>query len=180
MNVKELRAVMQEAFRTEGMEERQLIPKAPKAWSLPDGNIIRFFQPHAYRLPWGYVYSGAVGIEIPSLRQWLRDNKGGAEGIFHSCFVSYSIANEDVLGNFMIEHGKPVPADLWAGLLKDRLEKIPTTLDGLISTYWRNKEELGWLAHPYERHSWEFLLKWNDDPDPTLKVPYMLPDGRIA
>jgi len=37
-----------------------------------------------------------------------------------------------------------------------------------------------WLAHPHERHAWEFLLKWHDDPDPALNVPKMRPDGRIA
>lgn len=180
MNVKELGAIMQAALQREGLEARQIIAKAPKAWSLPTDDLIRFFQPHAYRRPWGFVYSGAIGIEIPALRQWLRANKSGEEGIFHSCFVSYLIVNEDVFRGFMVTHEEPAPTDLWAGLLKDRLEQIPATLAGLITAYRRNKEELGWLAHPNERHAWDFLLRWHGDPSPALHVPSMQPDGRIA
>jgi len=143
MNVKELRTIMQAALQQEGLESRQIVPKTPKAWALPADDIIRFFQPHVYRRPWGFVYSGAVGVEVPALREWLHANKRGDEGIFHSCFISYLIVNEDVLRGFMVTHDAPVPTDLWAGLLKDRLEQIPTTLVGLIAAYRRNKEELG-------------------------------------
>lgn len=171
---------METAFRDEGLQERQLFRKGPKVWSLPGGDIIRFFWPHAYRRPWGFVYSGAIGIEIPTLRKWLGDHKPNREAIFQSCFVSYLIANEDVLGGFMVEHGKPPPTDLWAGLLKDRLLRVPSTLDELTEAYRRNKEELGWLAHPHERDAWDFLLKWQDNPDPGLHVPRMLPNGQIV
>lgn len=171
MNVKELGTMMQAAFQREGLEARQIFPKAPKAWSLPAEDIVRFFRPHAYRRPWGFGYSGSIGIEVPALRQWLRGYKAREEGVFHSCFISYLIVNENVLQGFTVTHGEPVPTDLWAGLLKDRLERIPETLADLIATYRRNKEELGWLAHPYERHAWEFLLKWHDNPDPALHVP---------
>lgn len=172
---------METAFREEGLEERQLFPKAPKVWSLPAGDITRFFWPHAYRRPWGFRYSGAIGVEIPALRSWLREHKPGPEaGIFHFCFVSYLIINEDVLNKFVIEHGKAIPFDLWAGLLKDRLVRVPPTLDSLVAAYERNKEELGWLAHPNQRHAWDFLLKWRDNPTPSLRVPKMLLDGRIV
>lgn len=180
MNVAELKFIMNGALRQEGLQERKLVPKRPKVWSLPGGDILRFFWPHTYRKPWGFVYSGSIGVEIPSLRQWLRQHKPGNQvGIFHTCFVGYLIINEDILGEFMVEHGEPVPSDLWAGLLKDRLEKVPSSLTDLIAAYQRNKEELGWLAHPHDRHAWEFLLKWFEDPDPSLHVPQMLPNGRI-
>lgn len=171
MNVKEFRAIMQVAFEREGLEARQIVPKAPKAWFLPADDIIRFFQPHAYRRPWGFVYSGAIGIEIPALRQWLRTYKAGEEGIFQSCFISYLIVNEDAFRGFMVAHDEPVPSNLWAGLLKDRLQQIPETLADLIAAYRRNKEQLGWLAHPCEKLAWDFLLTWQVDPDPALKVP---------
>jgi hypothetical protein len=181
MNIKELKALMEAAFRNEGLEELRLISKAPKAWTLPAGDIVRFFWPHPYRRPWGFVYQGTIGIEVPALREWLREHKPGQQaGIFQVAFVGYLTVNEDVFRNFMVEHGKPVPADLWAGLLKDRLEQVPPTLDGLLAAYRRNKEELGWLANPPSRHAWEFLLKWRDNPDPSLHVPTRLPDGRIG
>ncbi|HEX8214902.1 MAG TPA: hypothetical protein VF582_05465 [Allosphingosinicella sp.] len=171
---------MEGALRREGFEERQLFPKGPKVWSLPAADIIRFFWPGAYRRPWGFVYSGAAGIEIPRLRDWLHEHKPRDEaGIFHSCFVSYLIANEEVLGDFQIEHGKIVPADLWAGLLRDRIARVPETLDGLIAAYRGKREELGWLGGRRSRDAWSFLLDWYDKPDPSLHVPKMLPDGRI-
>jgi hypothetical protein len=79
-----------------------------------------------------------------------------------------------------VEHENPTPADLWAGLLKDRLVRVPSTLDDLTTTYKRNKEELGWLAHPGMRHAWDFLMTWRDNPAPSLHVPKMLSDGRIV
>ena len=171
---------MDGAFRKEGLEERQLFSKGPKVWTLPADGIIRFFWPHAYRRPWGFVYSGSIGIEISALRKWLREHKPEGTGIFHSSFLNYLVANEDVLCDFMVEHDKPVPAELWAGLLKDRLERVPPTLDDLIATYLRNKEELGWLAHPNQRHAWTFLLEWRKNPDPAIHVPKTLPDGRVV
>lgn len=171
---------MQAALQREGLEARQIVPKAPKAWALPADDVVRFFQPHPYRRSWGFVYSGAIGIEIPALRHWLRTHKPGEEGVFHSYFSNYLILNEEVFRRFMVTHDQPVPTDLWAGLLRDRLEQIPGTLAELITAYRRNKEELGWLAHPHERPAWEFLLNWHDNPDPALLVATMQPDGRIA
>ena len=181
MNVKELRAVMDAALQEEGLELRQLFPKGPKVWTLPAADVVRFFWPDAMRRPWGFIYNGSVGLEIPSLREWLREFKPEAEaGIFQQCFVGYLIANEDVLRHLTVEHDKPIPADLWAGLLRDRLEKVPPTLDALIAASRGNKEELGWLAHPHNRHAWDFLLTWCENPDPDLHVPKRLPDGRIV
>ncbi|WP_395623154.1 hypothetical protein [Sphingomonas daechungensis] len=180
MNVKEVRAVMEYALREEGLEERRLFPKGPKVWTLFGGDVVRFFWPQVIRRPWGFIYNGGIGVEIPTLRQWLREFKSEEPGIFHSYFVSYLIINEDISSEFMVEHGNPIPADLWAGLLKDKLELIPSTLDDLASAYRRNKEQLGWLAHPHQRHAWDFLLKWRENPDPSLSVPKMLPNGRIV
>lgn len=179
MNINELRATMGEAFRREGLEERRLFSNGLKVWSLPAQDLIRFFYPQAYRRPWGFVYSGSVGIEIPALRQWLQAHRPEGAGIFHDCFVSYLSINDDVFRHFMVDHRKPIPADRWAHLLKDRLEKVPSTLDGLIAAYRRNNDELGELGHVRERHAWDFLLKWREDPIPSLPVPQMLPDGCI-
>jgi hypothetical protein len=66
------------------------------------------------------------------------------------------------------------------GLEEQRLLLVPPTLDGLITAYRRDKEQLGWLAHPHERHAWDFLLKWRENPDPSIHVPKMLPNGRIV
>ena len=135
MNVKELRAAMDKALGQEGLKEQRLFPKGPKVWTLPAGDIIRFFSPKAIRRPWGFIYSGAIGIEIPSLRKWLSQFKPDDEaGIFRQCFVSYHIINEDVSREFIVEQDRPVPSDLWAGLLKERLDKVPPTLDALIHT----------------------------------------------
>ena len=181
MNVKELRVAMAQALQAEGLEERRLVPRQPKAWTIPSDDIIRCFWPHAIRYSDGFRYTGVIGIGIPSLRQWLREHKPRDEaGIFHSCFVSYHILNEDVFQNLMVKQDKPIPVDLWAGMLKDRLEKVPSTLDALVAAYLRNEEDLGWLAHPHERLAWDFLLKWRENPDPSLHVPQMLPDGGIV
>lgn len=143
--------------------------------------MIRFFSPDAYRRPWGFVYSGFIGVEIPALREWLSVHAPDDRcGIFHTCFVGCNIANEDVLQSFLLEHGDPVPADLWAGLLMDRVLTIPDSSDALLAAYRSDRQQLGWLAIPSHKPAWDFLLKWRDDPDPALHVPYMLPTGQIV
>lgn len=180
MNIADLKAVMDAALRDEWLEDQRLFPRGPKVWSLPASDIIRFFSPQPYRRPWGFVYSGGIGVEIPALRGWLRDNKSGQVGIFHFCFVSYLTINEEVFRDFMVAQGEAIPANEWAGLVKDRLARIPSSLDQLLEVYRANKEELGWLARPHHQPAWDFLLRWRDNPEPTLHVPTMQPDGRIV
>ncbi|MEV4934106.1 hypothetical protein MRBLMA1_001128 [Sphingobium sp. LMA1-1-1.1] len=179
MNIREFRALTDVAFRAQGFVERRLVGQ--KVWSLPDAEVIRFFQPLAYRRPWGFLLSGILGIEIPELRTWLEQHKPNQEsGIFQGCFVGYNIANDSVLGEFRSLIDTPVPADLWAGLVMDQLDQLPSRLDDLIDQYRRNREPLGWLAHPHDRFTWDFLLRWRQDPDPTLHVPRMSPTGQIV
>jgi hypothetical protein len=181
MNVKDVSVLVDAELRREGFEERRLLPGAPKAWVLPSEEVLRFFQPKAIRRPWGFTYSGYIGLEIPELRKWLRAYKANQTShIFQSVFAAYYIMNNDDRHLFMVEHGKPIPADLWAGLIKDRLDLIPDQLARLIDLYRSNREELGGLAHPMMREAWDFLLRWHDDPNPTLPLPIRLPDGRIA
>ena len=181
MNIREFRNLTDNALREEGFEPFRLMPRKLWVWAQPAGEIVRFFHPHAFRRPWGFVYSGFIGIEIPPLRDWLNRHKPGEQaGIFHTDFVGYSIANEKILGNFMATHGDPVPAEEWAGLLKDRVLRLPESLEALKAVYRSNREELGWLAHPHQKLAWDFLLKWHPDADATLHVPIMLPNGRIV
>lgn len=172
MNIREFRAMTDGALRDEGFEPYCLMPRRLWAWTIRGEDIVRAFVPNAYRRPWGFAYRGGVGIEIPALRAWLdRYRPGQQVGRFHTWFAGYEIANEDVLGDFTVLHDDPVPADLWAGLLKDRLLRIPASLDSLVALYRRDREKLGWLAHPHDRPAWDFLLKWHEDPDPALPVP---------
>ena len=169
------------ALQAEGLEEKRLFPKSMKVWALPGEDVDRFYSMHAYRRPWGFVCSGYIGVDIPALREWLRKYKPGEQaGVFHTCFVCYCIANEDVLNDFRIILDDPVPADLWAGLLKDRLLRVPDSLEGLIAMYRGNREALGFLAHPHERHVWEFLMRWRDNPDPEMPVPRRLPNWQVV
>ena len=179
MNIGEFRAIMDAALEAEGLEPVRIV-RPVKAWSYSGGDIVRFFHPQAVRRPWGFIYDGFVGVEIPTLRAWLNRHKSKEQtGIFHSCFAGYHTANEDILRDFMIEFGDPVPADLWGGLIKDRLVRIPETLEELIRVYRTERERLGELAHPHNKPAWDFLLRWRGNPDPALPVPQMLPDGRI-
>jgi hypothetical protein len=172
VNIKELRALVEAALLEEGLDHRELFPKGPKAWFHPGEEVISFFLPQAQRRPWGFSYFGYVGIEIPALRNWLREYKPGDEaGVFRSCFVIYFTMNEDIRGEFMVEHGRPVPADLWAGLVNDRLLRVPTTLDSLIDVYRESREQLGWLAHPNQTEAWDFLITWRASADPSLQIP---------
>lgn len=182
MDIREFRAVLSSAFRDEGFEEKRLAKGLHyKVWVSPGGDITRFFGPDAQRRPWGFQLFGIVGIDIPDLRRWLSEYKpGAASGIFQTCFVGYHTANEDIFREFHIDNGLPVPADLWVGLIKDRLNLIPRSLDDLVRVYKVNREELGWLAHPHDKAAWDFLLAWLDNPDPSLPVPYRLPNGPIV
>jgi len=179
MNIREFRALTDAAFQDQGFVHWRL--GGQKAWALPGAEIIGFFQPLAFRRPWGFLLSGVIGIEIPELRAWLQKHKPGEEsGIFRGSFIGYSIANEEVLREFRSPIGAPVPADLWAGLVMDRLDQLPSLLDELIGQYRRNREPLGWLAHPHDRFAWDFLQRWREDPDPALHVPRMLPSGQVV
>ncbi len=181
MDLKQLRASMNAAFVDAGLQETKLFPKRRKVWAFPDNEVVPFFEEAAYRRSWGFVYCGLICIEIPALRKWLFEFKPGFEaGIFYNSFVGYHTANDDVLSNFMPEHGHDIPYDLWAGLIADRLLQIPETLDDLIAVYRSDRGRLGWLAHPHQRHAWDFLLSWAQNPDPDLKVPTMQPNGEIA
>ena len=71
MNIREFRALTDGALRDEGFEPLRLMPRKMWVWALQDGDIVRFFHAHAYRRPWGFVFSGFIGIEIPALREWL-------------------------------------------------------------------------------------------------------------
>jgi hypothetical protein len=153
MDIKQFRATLDSAFREEGFGQQRWVKGYPKYWTLPADDIIPFFAPHAQRRPWGFVLYGSIGIEIPALREWLNRYKPGQEaGIFQTMFAGYHTANENVL-SFMIDQGDPVPADLWAGLIKDRLLLIPPSVDKLITTYRSQRENLGWLAHPRHKHA---------------------------
>lgn len=179
MNIREFRTLTEAALRDQGFVERKVCGQ--KVWTLPSEEVVRFFQPLAYRRPWGFLLSGIIGIEIPALRAWLQTHKPGDEsGIFRGCFVAYNIANEDVFSKFTSTMDGPVAADLWAGLLLDRLEGLPSRLDDLIDLYRRNREGLGWLAHPHERFAWDFLVQWHQKADPSLRVPKLSPTGEIV
>ena len=60
------------------------------------------------------------------------------------------------------------------------MARTGATLAELIAAFRRNKEDLGWLAHPHERHAWAFLLKWYSDPNWLPTVPKTGPDGRVS
>jgi hypothetical protein len=183
MDIREFRTITNDALRMVGLEEHRLprVPRRIKAWQLPGKDLIRFFAPHAYRRPWGFVFSGFIGIDIPDLRRWLITNKASDEaGVFHTCFVGYNIANEDGLRDFMVEHDQPITVELWAELLRDRLERIPETVDQLMLLYRSNREELGWLAHPSNKPMWDFFDAWLKGPKSSIHVPRMSPNGQIS
>lgn len=182
MDVRGFRAEISKAFKADGFIETRLFKGMNKVWvHQQSGEITSYFAPDAKRRPWGFRLFGVIGIDIPAFRNWLNQYKPGSDsGIFGAGFVGYYTANDDLLNDFQIENDLPVPADLWIGLIKDRLDQIPSSLDSLVKTYRTNREELGWLAHPHEKAAWDFLIKWHENPDPNLGVPHRLPNGQIV
>src|SRR5688572_7436750 len=77
MNIREFRNLTDSALREVGFEPFRLMPRKLWVWAQPACEIVRFFHPHAFRRPWGFVYSGFIGIEIPPLRNWLNRDKPG-------------------------------------------------------------------------------------------------------
>jgi hypothetical protein len=74
----------------------------------------------------GFVLYGAVGIEIPTLREWLNRYKPGPEaGIFQTMFVGYHTANDDVL-RFMLDEGDPITGRLMGRVDKGSTPTHPT------------------------------------------------------
>ncbi|MBB5727945.1 hypothetical protein [Sphingomonas prati] len=181
MDIKQLRGTVGAALAEAGLTKQSLFPKGDKVWQLSRPEVVPYFSPSPYRRTWGFVYCGVLGLEIPALRTWLLKHKPGDEaGIFRGAFTGYFSTNDELLRGFMVEHGLPVPAELWAGLIVDRLAAVPFTVEELLFQYRSNRQRLGWFAHLHDRHAWDFLLAWSKDPDPALHVPKMAPDGRIA
>lgn len=178
MNIREFRAEICKAFQEEGFREQRLTKGEDKVWLLPSLEVVPYFATHTQRRPFGFVLYGVFGIEIPMLREWLIKYKPGqGSGIFHRGFVEYYSSNDKIFRDFIIESGLQVPADLWIGLIKDRLNLIPSSLDELLRVYRANRELLGMLAHPTNKPAWDFLIRWHQDPDPALDVPRSLLDG---
>lgn len=175
MNIREFRAQIGKAFKEDGFTETRLTKGFNKVWALPSREVQPYFAPHAQRRPYGFVLYGVFGIEISTLREWLNKYKPGREsGIFSDGFVGYYSSNDDVFRDFAIENDSPIPADLWVGLIKDRLNLVPSSLDELLKIYRTNREHLGMLAHPMNKIAWDFLIRWHQNPDPGLDVPHSL------
>jgi len=177
-NVAELRAIIADALVGAGMVPIKMGPRKLKVFSLP-GEIIRFFSEHAYRQPWGFVYSGSIGLELPRLRHWLGQH-AKEPGIFHSSFASYVIANDLPLSSqLMVEVGEPFSAKSWAHEIRSRLDRIPASEPSLIEMLQENPEDLGLLHNSWTKPAWDFYLRWLHGQDSELGVPSRDARGRL-
>ena len=178
MDIKEFRRLLDDALEEDGFERRRLRPGEPKKslpWVLPAPEVLPCFFRHPLRRPWGFQLSGCIGIEIPELSAWLREwRPEESPGIFHSAFVLWHIANDDLLGGFGVIHGEPPPIRDWVARIKHRLSAVPPTLDELIRLYRSAPEHLGGLAAPSGKPAWDFLLRWHTDRDTAPPVPQRL------
>jgi hypothetical protein len=180
MQIAELRTMMNNAFLRAGLREQKLVPKGTKAWCLPEGELIRFFQPQPYRRGWGFVFTGYIGIEIPRLRSWLTSHSIGDPGIFHHSFVAHHTLNDGDRALFMTGIEQQVPTDQWAAVIRDKLEKLPSSLDELVSAYRDNPDALGGLERPIFPQAWPFLLRWTAAPDAVETIRKTGTDGLVA
>lgn len=179
MNIREFRALTDNALSEAGLKRLKL--DIYKGWSLPGEDLERYFLPHAYRRPWGFVFSGSIGIEIPKLREWLAKYKPGDEsGIFRVSFIGYNILNDKDARDLMVTHDDPVPVEAWAAKIRDKLEHLPPSVEGLIKAYRSEPEILGKLVQSYEKPAWQFLEDWLKNPNPSLlQVPRRSATGHI-
>lgn len=134
LNIKELRAAVRSHLQMAGFMPRSRGAKMPPAWVLPSEEVERVFFPHEIRRSWGVKLSGTLAIELPPLRRWLSE-AGGSPGIFRDYFVSYHLANDDLLSCLDAAHGKPPPVADWIGQIADRFTDLPDTIDELARTY---------------------------------------------
>jgi len=177
-NVADLRVIMADALIGAGLAQIKVGPRKLKAFTLPGENI-RFFSEHAYRRPWGFVYSGSIGIELPRLRHWLTQN-GKELGIFHSSFADYVIANDLPLSSqLMVEVGEPFSAASWAQEIRSRLERIPASEASLIEMMRADPGDLGLLHNDWNKPAWDYYRRWLDRPDVELEVPDRDARGRL-
>lgn len=180
MRVGELRLLMAGALSRVGLEERALFPKGPKTWCLPEGDIVRFFQPDPYRRSRGFVYTGYVGIELPQLRDWIAQRDPSDAGIFRHSFIAHHTLNDDDRERFMIDSDEGFSADELAALLRAKVASIPSSIDRLIASYKQDPASLGGLANPIHRAAWDFLLRWTERSHDSLSIPKQGPDGRVT
>lgn len=162
------------------LEERALFLKGPKAWCLPGGDTVRFFQPAPYRRSWGFVYTGYIGIELPQLRTWISHHRQGQAGIFQHSFVAHHTMNDDDRARFMVTADEEFSPDHLALALHEKLTSIPPTAERLTTCFKADPSSLGGLAGPIHQHAWDFLLRWMERPDDSLSIPKRGPDGRVT
>jgi hypothetical protein len=172
-NIKDFRAAVRSHLQMAGFEPRRRGPKMPLAWVLPSVEVERVFFPHEIRRPWGFKLSGTLAIELPPLRRWLA-LAGSSPGIFRDYFVSYHLANDDLLEGLDAAQGEPPAVADWIGQVADRFADLPDTIDELARTYRRSPDHLGWFAMPMNKPAWDFLLRWRDNKDADLPVPQTL------
>lgn len=171
---------MADALLRAGLEQRALFPKGLRVWCLAGDEVVRFFQPAPYRRGWGYVYTGYVGIELPSLRKWLASHDLGRGTIFHHSFIAHNTLNDDDRKQFMIDLEDAFPADQLAVILREKLARLPSTVEQLVSAYQDHPTSLGGLAGPIHRNAWEFLQHCVKSPDDCLSIPRRGPDGLVV
>lgn len=171
-NIKDFRARLDEALAEAGFAPKRLEPKAPRQWVLPGAEVVPSFTPHAYRQWWGFRLGGYTGFDLVALRTWLepRFTKEGM-GVFRHGFVASHIANDPVLGNFSVTLDQDVPFSDWVGLIKQRLEELPDTLDGIVDAYRDAPNRLIGLDMSVNKPAWDFLLDWYARRDTALKPP---------
>lgn len=171
-NIKEFRTLVRGTLESKGFAPKKLASKMPVAWALPGNEVIPIFFPHEIRRPWGFNLSGTIGIQLQPLSTWLtRRLAPEGHGIFQFFFVSYHIANDEVFRRFQVEHGQEAPVEEWIDRIKQQLLELPITVDGLINTYRRTPDDLGWVSSRINKPAWDFLLRWYADPDAELSVP---------
>jgi hypothetical protein len=168
MDIKDFRTKVDAALAECGLARMRLFAKQPPVWALP-GEVIRFFLTDAQRRPWGFELKGIIGLEIPELRHWLKRYKGDEQtGIFKSYFAAFYSTNEP--GSlFSVDLNQPVLAASWAEKIRNRLYRLPPTINDALDAYEHKDDGLGFLVR--ERNAWEFLREWQQTKDPLLDVP---------
>lgn len=126
MALEDFRQIADEEMLSRGFRKLKLVGDQIASYAIGEGDLIRYFGPHAMRRPWGCVMLGTFGVAVPALQNWL-SSRGERPSLGR---LSYYITNEPQFGLPVAVENKTDLLSLsrWLDAIHSRVLSLPSEL----------------------------------------------------